>query len=83
MLFHPRGAFGLAAAAMFLNMGFVSVASAQDVMQLDYMFRESLLRKTPPDQVQIDQGRRPQVGTVQEPIKAARRHPRRHRHKTG
>jgi hypothetical protein len=71
----------LAAAVMFLNTAFAAVASAQDVMQLDLMFRDSLLRKTAPETDVYDHGRRQDVGAAQEPIKATRRHPRPRRHK--
>jgi hypothetical protein len=65
-----RLAFRLAPIAMFLNMAFTSTASAQDAMQRDLMFRDSLLGKTTPLE---------QAGPgLPAPIKATRRHPRRH-----
>jgi hypothetical protein len=66
----------VAAIAMLANMALVTVASAQDAMQRDLMFRDSLLRKTSP-QEQAGQQAGPGLA---EPIKAARRHPRRPQH---
>jgi hypothetical protein len=68
---HMRRASYLAAAVLFLALP--SLASAQDVMQLDTMFRDSLLRR-PESPPQLET-RRPQE------IAVTRRHPKRHRHK--
>jgi len=68
-----RLAFRLAALAMFLNMAFTSTASAQDAMQRDLMFRESLLRKTSP---QEQPGLQAGPGMA-EPVNVARPSPRR------
>ena len=77
-----RLALRFAAIAMFLNMALTSGASAQDAMQRDQMFRDSLLRKTSPQEQAgpglVDQDRRQDVGAVQAPIKVTRRHPWRH-----
>jgi len=62
-----------AAVALFLGLAVPSIAWAQDVMQLDTMFRDSLLRKPEP---QSEAGR-----FRQEQVVVTRRHPRRHRHK--
>jgi hypothetical protein len=62
-----------AAVALFLGLVLPSIASAQDVMQLDTMFRDSLLRKPEP---QSEAGR-----FRQEQVVATRRHPKRHRQK--
>ena len=82
MICHARAASGLAAAVMFLDMAFASAASAQDVMQLDLMFRDSLQRKSPPEtQGPADYGRGRDVSAaLQEPAKVTRRHWRRHHH---
>lgn len=67
-----RLTLGIAAAAMFLNMAFTFAASAQDAMQRDQMFRESLQRGTSPQE---------QAGPAPgSPIKAARRHPKLRQH---
>jgi hypothetical protein len=76
-----RSALGLATAVMFLNMALASVASAQDVMQLDLMFRDSLLRKTAPESQLDDHTRRQDTGAMQDPVRLARRHPRPRRHR--
>ncbi len=81
MTCHMRAVLGLAAAVMFLNMAFATVVSAQDVMQLDLMFRDSLLRKTAPETGVNDPGRRQDIGAAHQPINVARRPPRPRRHK--
>ena len=80
MTYHKRAALGLGAAVMFLNMAFASVASAQDVMQLDLMFRESLLRKPAPESQTDRRGRRQEIGATQQSLTMARRHPKPRRH---
>jgi hypothetical protein len=81
MIYHTRAALGLAVAFMFLDMALASTASAQDVMQLDLMFRDSLQRKSPPEtQGPADYGRGGDVSAAREPSKVARRHWRRHHH---
>jgi hypothetical protein len=66
---------------MFLSVAFATVASAQDVMQLDLMFRDSLQRKTAPETGAVDRGRRQEVSAAHRAINVARRHPRPRRHK--
>ncbi len=81
MTCHTRVAFGLAAAVMSLNMAFATAAWAQDVMQLDLMFRDSLQRKTVPETGVDEHGRRQDLSAVHRAISVARRHPRPRRHK--
>jgi hypothetical protein len=81
MTYHGRAALSRALTVVFLSTAFASVASAQDVMQLDLMFRDSLLRKTPPESQADHQGQRHDVGTAPESIKVTRRYPRPRRHK--
>lgn len=81
MTYHMRAALCLAAAVMFLDMALAQVASAQDVMQLDLMFRDSLLRKAPLQSEADHHGRREDVGAAHQPIDEARRPPRPRRHK--
>jgi hypothetical protein len=72
---------GLAVAVLFLNMAFATAARAQDVMQLDLMFRDSLQRKTAPETGVDDPRRRQDVSAAHRAINVARRHPRPRRHK--
>ena len=81
MTCHIRAALGLAAAVMSLNMAFAAAAWAQDVMQLDLMFRDSLQRKTAPETGVDDHGRRQEVSAAHRASNVARRHPRPRRHK--
>ena len=81
MTCHARTAFGLATTVMFLSVAFATVASAQDVMQLDLMFRDSLQRKTAPETGVDDHGRRQEVSAAHRAINVARRHPRPRRKK--
>ena len=81
MTFNIRYAPGLAAAFMFLDMAVGSVASAQDVMQLDLAFKNGQLPTSQGQGQATDrQGTRQDVGAAQKQTKAARRHPRLHRH---
>ena len=83
MPFRLASAVRLAAAVLLLGPAFTSTASAQDVMQLDLEFRNSLLRKSPSESYTSRQeGRRTDDGVAQDPINPAQRQPRRHRHKT-
>ena len=81
MTCHIRAAFGLAAAITLLNTAFATAAWAQDVMQLDLMFRDSLQRQTAPETGVVDHGRRQDVSAAHRAINVARRHPRPRRHK--
>lgn len=76
MAFRLRSASRLAAATLLLGFGLTRIASAQDVMQLDLEFRNSLSRGSPP---QEQSGRR-DTSAAQGHIDVARRHSRRHRH---
>jgi hypothetical protein len=69
-----RCASYVATAVLLLGPALPSIAPAQDVMQLDTMFRDSLLRK-PESQAE---GSR-----LHEQAVVVRRHPKRHRHKEG
>ena len=83
MPFRLTSAVRLAAAVLLLGPAFTSTASAQDVMQLDLEFRNSLQRKSPSEgYASRQEGRRTDGGVAQEPINPAQRQPRRHRHKT-
>ena len=78
-----RTAVRLATVVLLLGPVLISTASAQDVMQLDLDFRNSLLRKSPSDgYAGRQEGRRTDEGVAQEQANPARRHPRRQRHKT-
>lgn len=78
-------ALSLAVAILFAGLSSTSIASAQDVMQLDLMFKDSLLRRPSSEgAVQVgpgqgDQGRGQGVGASKPAVKAVRRRPRRHR----
>jgi hypothetical protein len=75
MTFRLTFAWSLAVAVLLLGPALSPMASAQDVMQLDTEFRNSLLRG--PSSPEQGEGRH-----LQQPqIEPARRHPRRHRHK--
>jgi hypothetical protein len=81
MTFNMRYPPGLAAAFMFLDMAIGSVASAQDVMQLDLAFKNGQLPTSREQGHAVDlQDRRQDVGAAPKQTKAARRHPRLHRH---
>ena len=83
MPFRLASTVRLAAAVLLLGPAVTSTASAQDVMQLDLEFRNSLLRKSPSEgYASRQEGRRADDGVAQEPINPARRQPRRHRHRT-
>jgi hypothetical protein len=83
MPFRSTSAVRLAAAVLLLGPAFTSTASAQDVMQLDLEFRNSLQRKSPSESYTgRREGRRTDDGVAQEQINPARSQPRRHRHKT-
>ena len=83
MPFRLTSAVGLAAAVLLLGPAFTSTASAQDVMQLDLEFRNSLQRKSPSEgYAGRQEGRRVDDGVAHEQINPAQRQPRRHRHKT-
>jgi hypothetical protein len=49
MTFHPRLALSLPAAAVLLWLAPASIASAQDVMQLDLDFKNSLSQRSSPE----------------------------------
>ena len=68
-------AFSLAGAVLLLGPVLASRASAQEAMQLDLDFRNSLLRGSAPQEQ--GEGRHLQ----QQQIEVAKRHPRRHRHR--
>jgi len=73
----------LATAVVLLGPALTSTASAQDVMQLDLAFRDSLQRKSPSDGHTDRRGwQRPDESLAQEQINPILRHPRRHRQKT-
>jgi hypothetical protein len=74
MTYRLRPAQCLAAAVLLLGPALSSMASAQEAMQLDLEFRNSLLRgQALPERAE---GRH----LRQQPIEVARRHPRRRRH---
>jgi hypothetical protein len=78
MTFRNRSASYLAAAAFCAGLAnLTSAASAQDVMQLDLDFKNSLSRGHAPEVRQEGEGRR----LRQEPVVATKRLPRRHRYK--
>ena len=74
MIFCLRSAQCLVAAVLLLGPALSTMASAQEAMQLDLEFRNSLLRgQALPEPAE---GRH----LRQQPIEVARHHPRRHRH---
>jgi hypothetical protein len=76
-------ALRFATAVLLLGPALTSAASAQDVMQLDLAFKDSLQRGPGSEGAagyQKARGRAASEG--REHSNAARRHPRRHRHKT-
>jgi hypothetical protein len=75
MIFHLGPAQYLAAAVLLLGPALTGMASAQEAMQLDLEFRNSLLR--PPAPREQGEARYLQ----QKQIPAAGHHPRRHRHR--
>ena len=75
MFFYRRFAMCIGVAALCSVASLIRTASAQDAMQLDTMFRDSLLRKPEPEQ-----GRH-QLRIQREQIEVTRRRPRLHRHK--
>jgi len=77
MTFSLRSAPCLAAAVFLLGLALTRIASAQDVMQLDLEFRNSLLRGSPPQ----EQGPRRDASEAQGQLDVARRYLRRHRDK--
>jgi hypothetical protein len=87
MDFVMRPVLRLAATVILMKMAFASAALAQDVMQLDLMFRESLLHRAVPDgqadepAIRRDAGRRLHSGGTLRSVKAARRRPDRLQHK--
>jgi hypothetical protein len=77
MIFRLRPAQCLAAAILLLGPALGTMASAQEAMQLDLEFRNSLLRGQA--LAEPAEGRH----LRQQPIEVAGRHPRRHRHHHG
>jgi hypothetical protein len=77
MIFRLRPTQCLAAAVLLLGPVLGTMASAQEAMQLDLEFRNSLLR----GQVLPESAERRHLR--QQPIELAGRHPRRHRHHHG
>jgi hypothetical protein len=77
MIFRLRPAQCLAAAILLLGLALSTMASAQEAMQLDLEFRNSLLRGQA--LAEPAEGRH----LRQQPIGVAGRHPRRHRHHHG
>ena len=77
MIFRLRPAQCLAAAILLLGPALGTMASAQEAMQLDLEFRNSLLRGQA--LAEPAEGRH----LRQQPIGVADRHPRRHRHHHG
>jgi len=66
------------AAVLLLGLALAPAASAQDAMQLDTAFRDSLLRRSAPEgHTGYEEGQRQDASEAQERVKAARRHPRR------
>jgi len=63
------------AALLLLGLAVTPTASAQDAMQLDTAFRDSLLRRPAPEGYR--EGRRQDASEAQEHIKATRRHSKR------
>ena len=74
----------LATAVLLLGPVLTSATSAQDAMQLDMAFKDSLQRQPGSEgRAGYQEGRgRDDVSEAREHIKPARRHPRRYRHKT-
>jgi hypothetical protein len=84
MTFRTRSAPCLAAAILFLSLAPASIASAQEAMQLDLEFRNSLSRgATSQEQGEGRQlqGRRRDASEAQKQIEVAKRYPMRRRHK--
>jgi len=82
MVVRLPSALRFATAVLLLGPAFTSAASAQDVMQLDLAFKDSLQRRPGSEgPAGHEAGRGRDASEVREHIKAARRYPRRHRHK--
>jgi hypothetical protein len=80
MTFHARLALSLPAAAILLWLAPASIASAQDVMQLDLEFKNSLSRGPSPEvreERRNEQGRRHKARDAQGPVAGQKRHARR------
>jgi hypothetical protein len=79
-----RSTFRLAAAGLLLGLALTSAASGQEAMQLDLMFKDSLLRGSASQkQREADrvQGRREDVGRAREHPGTARHRRKPYRHK--
>jgi hypothetical protein len=79
-----RATFRLAAAVLLLGPALTSAASAQEAMQLDLMFKDSLLRGSASrEQREADrvQGRREDVGRAREYRRTGRHRREPYRHK--
>jgi hypothetical protein len=82
MVVRLSSALGLATAVLLLGPVLASTASAQDAMQLDWEFKNSLQRGPTSESGAARHEQRQDVGGAREHIKAARRQPRRYRHRT-
>ena len=75
-------ALRFATAVLLLGPALASAVSAQDVMQLDLAFKDSLQRGAGSQgPTGYQEGRSRPAKEAGEPGNAVRRHPRRHRHK--
>jgi len=83
MVVRLPSAVRFAMGVLLLGPAFTSAASAQDVMQLDLAFKDSLQRRPAASEGHADyrEGRGRDVSEAREHIKAARRYQRQHRYK--
>lgn len=83
MVVRLPSALRFATAVLLLGPALTSAASAQDVMQLDLAFKDSLQRRPASEGLADYREVRGRVASeAREHIKPARRYQRRHRHKT-
>jgi hypothetical protein len=83
MVIRLPSALRFATVVLLLGPAFASTASAQDVMQLDLAFKDSLQRGAGSEiPAGYQEGRGRTASETREHGNAVRRHPRRHRHKT-
>jgi hypothetical protein len=82
MVVRLPSALRFATAVLLLGPALASAASAQDVMQLDLAFKDSLQRGGSERPASYQEGRGRTASEAREHGNAVRRHPRRHRHKT-
>jgi hypothetical protein len=83
MVVRLASALRFATAVLLLGPALASAASAQDVMQLDLAFKDSLQRGAGSERpAGYQEGRGRTASEARQHGNAVRRHPRRHRHKT-